>query len=321
MHTGPINTAWEKVSAPWQGFENRFEQYFPSVGGRGRTRNTFPGFAAFGESFQLGGGLNLPEDPAIALKCDGGIYAQYVKMNAYDFYTGHGFKKKPVDVTAQQADGNLYDPRVDQPADKPLPLPPAADQNARVNTCTAELYRPRGNILPVLGTQLEQANTDARLSLGWQVFTPTGRTCAAAPRRSGATATDRPRETGVEPQRHHRADRHPTHPSPRCTTPGNAAKRWHARDLRPERHDPDAHTDQYAAFVTRAQGAAATASAGGTTGATGATGTSAANSAKAPAITRIIVAEAPVAAPIPTSTPGAAPIASASAALRPPFRP
>lgn len=315
VHTGPVNTAWEKVSAPWQGFENRFEQYFPSVGGRGRTRNTFPGFAAFGDTFQLGGGLNLPEDPAIALRCDGGIYAQYIKMNVYDFYTGHGFKKKPVDVTAQQADGNLYDPRVDQPADKPLPLPPAADQNARVNTCTAELYRPRGNVLPILGTQLEQVNTDTRLSLGWQAFAPTGIHVPPLPGEavppqladlvkqvsslnSITVPTDSPPtlRPGAPPQVTLQKDGTLVIYIPKGT----------ALTLTPE---------QYAAFVTRARGAAATATAGGatTTGATGATGTSAATAgAKTPVITRIIVTEAPVAAPVSTVTPGAGALASAT---------
>jgi len=317
VHTGPVNTAWQKVSAPWQGFENRFEQYFPSVGGRGRTRNTFPGFAAFGETFQLGGGLNLPEDPAVALKCDGGVYGQYIKMNAYDFYTGHGFKKKPVDVTAQQADGNLYDPRVDQAADKPLPLPSAADQNARVNTCTAELYRPRGNILPVLGTQLEQVNTDARLSLGWQVFAPTG---VHVPPLPGETVP--PQLTDLLKQVSNLNGITVPTDTPPTLRPGAPPQVTLQKDGTLVVYIPKGTTltltpEQYAAFVTRAQGAAATAVAGGATGATmtgatGATGTSVASSAKAPAITRIIVAEAPVAAPVPTTTPGAGSLASAT---------
>ena len=138
-------------SAPWDNIEGRWEGFFPSIEGRGRTRNTFPGFAAFGDTFQLGGGLNLPADPAIALKCDT-IPGQYVKMNTYDFYTGHGFKKKvPDDFKAQQPDGSTYDPRVSLDADKAVPLPPAADQTAKSASCTAELFRPRGNILPVVG--------------------------------------------------------------------------------------------------------------------------------------------------------------------------
>ena len=51
----------------WNDFEGRWEKFFPSIEGRGRTRNTFPGFAAFGDTFQLGGGLNLPPDPGLAL--------------------------------------------------------------------------------------------------------------------------------------------------------------------------------------------------------------------------------------------------------------
>ncbi|MGI8691047.1 MAG: hypothetical protein ACR2M3_20905, partial [Thermomicrobiales bacterium] len=112
VHGGPVHTAWEQASAPWVNLEGKWEGFFPSIAGRGRTRSTFPGFAAFGDTFQLGGGLNLPADPAIALKCDT-IPGQYIKMNTYDFYTGHGFKKTvSADFKAQQPDGSTYDPRV-----------------------------------------------------------------------------------------------------------------------------------------------------------------------------------------------------------------
>jgi hypothetical protein len=174
VHSGPVHTAWERASVPWTDFADRWEQYFPSIEGRGRTRNTFPGFATFGDSFQLGGGLNLPPDPALALRCDA-IPGQYVKMNTYDFYTGHGFKKEVSrDFKAQQPDGNTYDPRVSLDANKAVPLPPAADQTAKSASCTAELFRPRGNILPIVGAQMEQMNTQTLVSLGWQSFDMTG---------------------------------------------------------------------------------------------------------------------------------------------------
>lgn len=174
IHGGPVHTAWEQASAPWTNFEGRWEQFFPSVAGRGRTRSTFPGFAAFGDSFQLGGGLNLPDDPAVALKCDT-IPGQYIKMNTYDFYTGHGFMKKvPEDFKAQQPDGSTYDPRVSLDASKAVPLPPVTDQTAKSASCSTQLYRPRGNILPISGVQLEQINTQTLVSLGWQSFNLTG---------------------------------------------------------------------------------------------------------------------------------------------------
>lgn len=180
VHGGPIHTAWERASDPWNNLEGRWERFFPSIEGRGRTRNTFPGFAAFGDTFQLGGGLNLPDDPALALKCDT-IPGQYIKMNTYDFYTGHGFKKKvPEDFKAQQPDGSTYDPRVSLDANKAVPLPPAADQTAKSASCTTELYRPRGNILPVVGNQIEQLNTQALISLGWQSFNLAGTTIPPA---------------------------------------------------------------------------------------------------------------------------------------------
>lgn len=176
VHGGPVHAAWERASAPWDDIEGRWERFFPGIEGRGRTRNTFPGFAAFGETFQLGGGLNLPDDPAVSLKCDG-IPGQYIKMNAYDFYTGHGFKKKvPESFTAQQPDGSTYDPRVSLDAGKAVPLPVAADQTAKSATCSAQLYRPRGNILPITGNQLELVNTQTLVSLGWQSFNLAGAT-------------------------------------------------------------------------------------------------------------------------------------------------
>jgi len=176
VHGGPVHTAWQQASAPWVNLEGRWEGFFPSIAGRGRTRNTFPGFAAFGDTFQLGGGLNLPADPAIALKCDT-IPGQYVKMNTYDFYTGHGFKKTvSADFKAQQPDGSTYDPRVSLDASKAVPLPPVADQTAKSASCSTQLFRPRGNILPITGAQLEQINTQTLVSLGWQSFNLAGTT-------------------------------------------------------------------------------------------------------------------------------------------------
>ena len=180
VHGGPIHTAWQNASEPWNNLEGRWERFFPSIEGRGRTRSTFPGFAAFGDTFQLGGGLNLPDDPAIALKCDA-IPGQYVKMNTYDVYTGHGFRKKVSDdFKAQQPDGSTYDPRVSLDANKSVPLPPAADQTAKGSSCTTQLFRPRGNILPVMGAQFEQVNTATLVSLGWQSFNLTGTTIPPA---------------------------------------------------------------------------------------------------------------------------------------------
>ena len=93
-------------------------------------------------------------------------------MNTYDFYTGHGFTKKvPEDFKAQQPDGSTYDPHVSLDADKPVPLPPAADQTTKTASCTTELYRPRGNILPIVGNQLEQLNTQSLLASAGRVST------------------------------------------------------------------------------------------------------------------------------------------------------
>jgi hypothetical protein len=176
VHGGPVHDAWVRVSQPWDNIEGRWENLFPSIEGRGRTRSTFPGFAAFGDSFQLGGGLNLPPDPALALSCDT-IPGQYIKMNTYNYYTGHGFKKTvPDDFKAQQPDGSTYDPRVSLDANKSVPLPPPADQTTKSASCTAELYRPRGNILPIVGNQVEQLNTQSLISLGWQSFNLTATT-------------------------------------------------------------------------------------------------------------------------------------------------
>lgn len=284
VHDGPINRAWNDTSGPWQAFENNVTRFFPSVEGRGRTRNTFPGFAAFGEAFQLGAGLNLPEDPAIALKCDGGIYAQYIKMNTYDTYTGRGFRKRPVDVTAQQNDGNLYDPRVDQAADKPFPLPPPAEVTARQNICTAELYRPRGNLLPVTGTQLEQVNADVRVSLGWQVYTPTG---VQVPPGPGETVPPQLAELVKQAGGLDKLTV-PVEPPP-LLRPGAPPQVILQRDgtlviYIPQGTDLTSTPEQYAALVTRVQQPTQ-------------------SNQKPPQVTRVVVSEAPVASPTVAPTP------------------
>ena len=36
VHGGPVHTAWEQASAPWNNLEGRWERFFPSIEGRGR---------------------------------------------------------------------------------------------------------------------------------------------------------------------------------------------------------------------------------------------------------------------------------------------
>ena len=302
VHQGPITDAWNSNTGPWQDFENAINRFFPSVEGRGRTRNTFPGFAAFGESFQLGSGLNLPEDPAVALKCEGGIYAQYVKMNTYDTYTGRGFKKTPADVTKQQADGNLYDPRVDQAADKPVPLPATANQAARQNVCTADLFRPRGNLLPITGTQLEQVNTDVRVSLGWQVFTPNGVNVPPNPGEVVPPAlAELVKQAGAVSNL-----TIPTEPPP-LLRPGAPPQVILQRDgtlviYIPQGNALDLAPAEFAALVTRAQQQVQMQATGqATLQAGGQAGTPTA--ARVPNIARVVVVEAPVTQPTPTVAP------------------
>ncbi|MCA1669481.1 MAG: transglutaminase-like domain-containing protein, partial [Thermomicrobia bacterium] len=52
----------------------------------------------------------------------------------------------------------------------------SVEETAKSASCSTQLFRPRGNILPITGAQLEQINTPTLVSLGWQSFNLAGTT-------------------------------------------------------------------------------------------------------------------------------------------------
>ena len=171
-------------------------------------------------------------------------------MNTYDFYTGHGFKKVvSTDFKAQQPDGNTYDPRVSLDANKAIPLPPAADQTAKSSACTAQLFRPRGNILPIVGAQVEQMNTQTLVSLGWQSFNLTGSDPAAEQAGLPAAAAFGPRQKVSNLQRLTIPTDAPPTLRPGAQGQVSLAEGRHARHLRAARREHDVHAGPTGAIL------------------------------------------------------------------------
>jgi transglutaminase-like putative cysteine protease len=79
-----LNDAWDKVSGPWQDLQDRWSRAFAGVPGTGNF-----GYAAFNDSFTLGGALNLGDSVVFEAHSD---HPMYWRAQTYDSFDGKSWK-------------------------------------------------------------------------------------------------------------------------------------------------------------------------------------------------------------------------------------
>ena len=95
-----FGAAWERLNEPLEEVASRWNDLVSQFGGPGD--NSGGSYSAFGDSFRLGGHLQLSDDPVVLLQPSGGaMRPAYLAGQRYDAYDGHGWATT-VDDTFQE---------------------------------------------------------------------------------------------------------------------------------------------------------------------------------------------------------------------------
>lgn len=164
--TGPddlLHRAWERVDSPWHSLEARWNDWFGSLNVPGRTGGGI--YPDFGESFRLGGPLNLGDQPVLILKAQA---SQYIVGHRYDRYDGHGWESdvaQTFDPIGQN--GHRYAPQVTFQPDQPVHLSADVATDRTQVRGTVTLIRPKQDLLLTTGTYLA-SDQPTSVQLSWQ---------------------------------------------------------------------------------------------------------------------------------------------------------
>ena len=160
--------AWERLDGPWLATVDRWGDRLADWTGAGRGGGG--SYATFGESFTLGGALDLSDDPVVILRGDGAQSPRptYLAGHRYDDYTGRGWSSA-VEATFEErnSDGDRYASQMRFPPGQAVHLSPeVTGARARV-TSRLTVLRPKGDLLFSTDTFLA-ADRRTNVQLSWQ---------------------------------------------------------------------------------------------------------------------------------------------------------
>lgn len=162
-----LGAAWERLSEPLEEVTDRWNELLARLGAT--SENGGGSYSAFGESFRLGGHLDLSDDPVLLLRPTGGaMRPAYLAGQRYDAYDGHGWTTT-VDDTFQQTsvDGVRYSSRLSFHAGQGVHLSPEVTTDRSQVAGELSVIRPKGDLIFTLDTYLtSNLRTDVQLS--WQ---------------------------------------------------------------------------------------------------------------------------------------------------------
>ena len=159
--------AWERISAPLEEVADRWNELVSRFGGPGDQSGG--SYSAFGESFRLGGPLDLTDDPVMLLKPSGGaMRPPYLAGQRYDDYDGRGWATT-VDETfeALGSDGRRYSSRMSFFRGQGVQLSPQVTADRSQVEAEMTVIRPKGDLIFTLDTYLA-ADRRTNVQLSWR---------------------------------------------------------------------------------------------------------------------------------------------------------
>ena len=159
--------AWERISAPLEEVADRWNELTSRFGGPGDESGG--SYSAFGESFRLGGPLELTDDPVMLLKPSGGaMRPPYLAGQRYDEYDGHGWKTT-VDDTFEEIgpNGKRYSSRMSFFRGQGVQLSPQVTADRSQVEAEMSVIRPKGDLIFTLDTYLA-ADRRTNVQLSWR---------------------------------------------------------------------------------------------------------------------------------------------------------
>jgi hypothetical protein len=162
-----FGAAWERINEPLEEVASRWNELVSQFGGPGD--NSGGSYSAFGDSFRLGGHLQLSDDPVVLLQPSGGaMRPAYLAGQRYDAYDGHGWSTT-VDDTFQEigSDGRRYSSRMSFFSGQGVHLSPEVTADRSQVEAEMTVIRPKGDLIFTLDTYLA-ADRRTNVQLSWR---------------------------------------------------------------------------------------------------------------------------------------------------------
>jgi transglutaminase-like putative cysteine protease len=162
-----FGAAWERINEPLEDVASRWNEFVSQFGVPGD--DSGGSYSAFGDSFRLGGHLQLSDDPVVLLEPSGGaMRPAYLAGQRYDAYNGHGWAST-VDDTFQEigSDGRRYSSRMSFFSGQGVHLSPEVTADRSQVDAEMTVIRPKGDLIFTLDTYLA-ADRRTNVQLSWQ---------------------------------------------------------------------------------------------------------------------------------------------------------
>ncbi len=161
-----LGAAWDRLSEPLAEVTERWNDLLARLRATGDAGGG--SYSAFGESFRLGGNLELSDDPVLLLEPAGGpMRPAYLAGQRYDAYDGHGWTTT-VDETFEEigANGQRYSSRLSFRTGQGVHLSPEVTTGRSQVKADLTVLRPKGDLLFTLDTYLT-ADRQTKVQLSW----------------------------------------------------------------------------------------------------------------------------------------------------------
>jgi transglutaminase-like putative cysteine protease len=161
-----VEAIWERIEQPWDSIADRVDQWISAIAGPSISEGG--SYASFGEQFQLGGALNLSDDPVLLLEPSGPLYRPtYLIGYRYDEYTGHGWATT-VEETFEQPNGEAqYSPLLSFSSGQGMNLTPAVTTDRSQIVTNLRVLQPKGSLLFTTDTYLT-SDRQTSVQLPWR---------------------------------------------------------------------------------------------------------------------------------------------------------
>ncbi len=161
-----VEAVWDRIQEPWDNLVDQVDEWIANVAGPGLTEGG--SYASFGEQFQLGGALNLSDDPVLLLEPTGQQYRPtYLIGYRYDEYTGSGWATT-VEETFDQPEGEAqYSPLLSFSRGQGMNLTPAVLTDRSQVVANLSVLQPKGNLIFTTDTYLT-SDRQTSVQLPWR---------------------------------------------------------------------------------------------------------------------------------------------------------
>jgi transglutaminase-like putative cysteine protease len=164
-----VEAIWERVHQPWDNLVDKVDQWIAAVAGPGETDGG--SYASFGEQFDLGGALNLSDDPVLLLEPSSEQYRPtYLIGYRYDQYTGRGWSTTVEETFQQPSDDAQYSPLLSFASGQGMNLTPSVTTDRSQIVTNLRVLQPKGSLLFTTDTYLT-SDRQTSVQLPWRQVT------------------------------------------------------------------------------------------------------------------------------------------------------